>query len=131
MLLVNWFKTTERNKLPTDYFKQDLSEMLYYQRTKLPAVTHIDFSARLQTVTAESNPVLHDLLKRFKAKTGVGVLVNTSFNLRGEPIVCSPEDALKTFFSTEMDVLCMENFILLKVNQDKKIQVEQVKTIED
>jgi carbamoyltransferase len=131
MLLVDWFKATERNQLPTDYFKQDLSEMLYYERTKLPAVTHIDFSARLQTVTAESNPILHDLLRKFKDKTGIGVLVNTSFNLRGEPIVCSPEDALKTFFSTEMDVLCMENFILLKVNQDKKIQVEQVKTIED
>ena len=131
MLIVDWFKKEQRSALPIDYFSKDLSEMLYFQRTSLPSITHIDFSARLQTVSVASNPILHALLQRFKAKTGVGVLVNTSFNLRGEPIVCSPDDALRTFFGTEMDVLCMENFLILKTSQKGEVHVDEVKTIED
>lgn len=87
-----------------------------YSKT-LPAVTHVDGSARLQSVSVGENPLLHDLLKTFETATGCPVLVNTSFNVRGEPIVCSPEDALRCFIQTEMDSLCLGPFYLKKENQ--------------
>jgi carbamoyltransferase len=74
-------------------------------RSTIPAVTHVDYSARIQTVHRETNPRYHALLARFEALTGCPVLVNTSFNVRGEPIVCTPEDAYRCFMRTEMDVL--------------------------
>jgi carbamoyltransferase len=86
-------------------------------RSTIPAITHVDFSARIQTVNAEDNPRYHDLLRRFKAKTGCPIIVNTSFNVRGEPIVCSPDQAYTCFMRTEMDVLAIGNFILKKSNQ--------------
>ena len=81
-------------------------------RSLLPAITHVDDSARVQTVTAEQNPVFHALLKRFEAKTGCPVLMNTSFNVRGEPVVCTPDDAYRCFVNTEMDYLAIGNFLL-------------------
>ncbi|HOW65674.1 MAG TPA: carbamoyltransferase [Candidatus Paceibacterota bacterium] len=81
-------------------------------RSQIPAVTHVDYSARIQTVSAEQNPRLYALLKRFEQRTGCGVLVNTSFNVRGEPIVCTPDDAYRCFVNTEMDYLVMGNFLL-------------------
>ena len=80
-------------------------------------MTHVDYSARVQTVDAARNPRLHKLLKAFEAKTGCPVMINTSFNVRGEPIVCRPEDAYRCFLATDMDVLVMERFVLLKDEQ--------------
>ena len=86
-------------------------------RSRIPAVTHVDYSARVQTVDRVRNPRLHRLISRFDEKTGCPVLINTSFNVRGEPIVCTPEDAYHCFMGTDMDVLVLENSILLKSEQ--------------
>lgn len=90
---------------------------LNVRRSQIPAVTHVDYSARVQTVHAHSNPRFHTLLEHFKRRTGCAVLVNTSFNVRGEPIVCTPEDAYRCFMRTEMDYLVVENFLLAKTDQ--------------
>ena len=92
-------------------------EKLNLKRSELPAITHVDYSARVQTVHAETNPRYYGLLKAFEQLTGCGVLVNTSFNVRGEPIVCTPTDAYRCFMRTEMDYLIVENFILDKNEQ--------------
>jgi carbamoyltransferase len=92
-------------------------EKLNVPRSQIPAVTHVDYSARVQTVHAQTNPRYHRLLKQFESLTGCAVLVNTSFNVRGEPIVCSPEDAYRCFMRTEMDYLVLENFLLAKTEQ--------------
>lgn len=92
-------------------------DLLNIPRSDMPAITHIDYSARIQTVHHETNPSYYNLLKAFEAKTGYSVLVNTSFNVRGEPIVCTPEDAYRCFMRTEMDVLVLENCVLLKTEQ--------------
>ncbi|MGK7925051.1 MAG: carbamoyltransferase [Spirulina sp.] len=92
-------------------------EKLKIPRSTLPAITHVDYSARVQTVHPETNPRYYDLLSHFEAKTGCGVLVNTSFNVRGEPIVCTPEDAYRCFMRTEMDYLVLENCLLAKTDQ--------------
>jgi carbamoyltransferase len=86
-------------------------------RSEVPAITHVDFSARVQTVTAEANGRYYRLLKRFHERTGCPVIVNTSFNIRGEPIVCTPEDAYRCFMGTHMDALVLENSLLLKEEQ--------------
>ena len=86
-------------------------------RSEIPAVTHVDYSARIQTVNREDNPLYHSLIKAFFEKTGCPVIVNTSFNVRGEPIVESPQDAYKCFMRTEMDALVMGNYILYKNDQ--------------
>ncbi|MCT7983282.1 carbamoyltransferase [Laspinema sp. A4] len=92
-------------------------EKLNVPRSQIPAVTHVDYSARIQTVHPETNPRYYELIRQFEAKTGCGVLVNTSFNVRGEPIVCTPEDAYRCFMRTEMDYLVIENFLLPKTEQ--------------
>ncbi|WP_254566379.1 carbamoyltransferase [Oscillatoria sp. HE19RPO] len=92
-------------------------EKLNVPRSQIPAVTHVDYSARIQTVHPETNPRYYELIRQFEAKTGCGVLVNTSFNVRGEPIVCTPEDAYRCFMRTEMDYLVIENFLLPKSEQ--------------
>jgi len=89
-------------------------EKLNVPRSTIPAVTHVDYSARIQTVRREDNAVYYDLLTAFARLTGCPLLVNTSFNVRGEPIVCTPEEAYACFQKTEMDVLVLEDFILLK-----------------
>jgi carbamoyltransferase len=86
-------------------------------RSVVPAVTHVDFSARLQTVDGERNPRLARLMRRFEERTGCPVLINTSFNVRGEPIVCTPQDALRCCLGTEMDVLVLENFVIRRAEQ--------------
>ena len=85
----------------------------------LPAITHVDYSARIQTVSLETNPLLHELLSRFEQATGCGVLVNTSFNVRGEPIVCTPDDAYRCFVNTEMDFLIIGSFVVERTAQPK------------
>jgi len=92
-------------------------DKLNVPRSQLPAVTHVDYSARIQTVHKETNPRFHALLQAFEARTGCAVLVNTSFNVRGEPIVCTPEDAYRCFMRTEMDYLVLENLLLAKSDQ--------------
>jgi carbamoyltransferase len=92
-------------------------EKLNVARSTVPAITHVDYSARLQTVHPETNPRFHALITAFEALTDCPILINTSFNVRGEPIVCSPEDAYRCFMRTEMDVLVLENAILLKSDQ--------------
>jgi len=94
-------------------------EKLNAPRSEIPAVTHVDYSARIQTVHRETNPRYHDLLTAFKARTGCPILVNTSFNIRGEPIVCTPEDALRCFMGTEMETLAVGNCFLRKEDQDQ------------
>lgn len=117
MLLVAPVNTERRATLPADFNQRSLWDRLYCQRSDIQAVTHLDFSARIQTVHATTNPKYYKLLQTFKQKTGYGVIVNTSFNVRGEPIVCSPEDAYRCFMSTEMDVLVVENFLYFKEDQ--------------
>ena len=97
-------------------------EKLKIPRSDIPAVTHVDYSARLQTVSAADNPRYHGLISHFKKKTGYGVVINTSFNVRGEPIVCTPEDAYLCFMRTEMDILALGNCLLKK---DEQIPFEQ------
>jgi carbamoyltransferase len=89
-------------------------------RSTLPAITHVDYSARIQTVEREGHPLLYDLLLRFEQATGCGVLVNTSFNVRGEPIVCTPDDAYRCFMNTEMDFLIMGSFVIERTAQPKR-----------
>ncbi len=97
-------------------------DLLNVPRSDIPAVTHIDYSARIQTVHEQTNPQYYQLLKAFEARTGCGVLVNTSFNVRGEPIVCSPHDAYRCFMRTEMDTLVLENFLLPKAAQKSLVE---------
>ncbi|MGL5081513.1 MAG: carbamoyltransferase family protein [Microcoleaceae cyanobacterium] len=92
-------------------------ERLNVPRSEIPAITHVDYSARIQTVHKETNPRYHSLIQHFEQQTGCGVIVNTSFNVRGEPIVCTPEDAYRCFMRTEMDYLVLENYLLAKTNQ--------------
>ena len=99
-------------------------EQLGVVRSTIPAVTHVDVSARLQTVDAERHGRFHLLLQRFDQRTGCPVLVNTSFNVRGEPIVCTPDDAFRCFMATGMDALVLEDAVLLKAEQDGAAPVE-------
>ena len=96
-------------------------------RSSIPAVTHVDYSARIQTRRRETNPRFHDLIERFDARTGCAVLVNTSFNVRGEPIVCTPEDAYRCFMRTDMDALVLEDFVLAKSEQPERPRDESWK----
>ena len=95
-------------------------QQLQTKRSIVPSVTHIDYSARVQTVSRETNPHYHLLLTAFKERTGVPMLVNTSFNVRGEPIVCSPKDAFRCFMNTELDILVIENYLMIKHEQNAK-----------
>lgn len=97
-------------------------EKLNVPRSDIPAVTHVDYSARLQTVHQETNPRFHALISAFKERTGCPILVNTSFNVRGEPIVCTPEDAFHCFMGTELDMLAVGNCLLRKPDQDPSLK---------
>ena len=97
-------------------------DKLNIKRSKIPAVTHVDYSARVQTVHQETNPRYYKLLQKFKEITGCSVLVNTSFNIRGEPIVCTVKDAFRCFMGTNIDILVIEDFIMLKADQEKSFK---------
>ncbi|MEQ3657680.1 MAG: carbamoyltransferase [Glaciecola sp.] len=103
-------------------------EKLNQIRSSVPAITHVDYSARVQTVHKETNPRFHELISTFKKVSGIGMVINTSFNVRGEPPVCSPEDAIRCFLATDMDVLVMENTMLLKEQQADEA-IEQAKQV--
>ncbi len=117
MLLVAPVQKGRRKDMPAGYNDLDMYQRLYHLRSDIPAITHVDFSARIQTVHRETNPRYWQLIKAFKELTGYALLVNTSFNVRGEPIVCTPEDAYQCFMRTEMDYLVIGNFLFNKVEQ--------------
>ena len=121
MLLVAPVRPEHRRALTSDELDAmthdpDLRTRVNVTRSTVPAVTHVDYSARVQTVDADRSPRLHRLMQRFFAKTGCPVLVNTSFNVRGEPIVCTPADAYRCFMATEMDALVLEDRVILKTD---------------
>ncbi len=124
MLLVAGVKKERRVPLRGDEHNLSLTEWVNRPRSDLPAITHVDYSARIQTVDRERNPRLHSLLTEFKRLTGCAVLVNTSFNVRSEPIVCTPEDAYACFMRTGIDVLALEDFILQKKDQPEWVETE-------
>jgi carbamoyltransferase len=124
MLLVAGVRP-ERRRVMTDEEKALFGiDKLNIARSEIPAVTHIDYSARVQTVHADTNPRFHKLIERFKAKTGCPVLVNTSFNVRGEPIVCTPEDAFRCFMGSEIEFLIVGNCLLRKPDQDPALKLD-------
>ena len=122
MLLVAPVKKERQKALTAEQEALFGIEKLKIPRSDIPAVTHVDYSARIQTVHQKSNPRLHDLLSQFKTNTGCPVLVNTSFNVRGEPIVCTPEDAFRCFMGTELDMLAVEDLVLYKEEQDSSLK---------
>ena len=122
MLLVAPVAQKHRKTLSAEDQKKFGIDLLNVPKSDLPAITHVDYSARVQTVHADTNPRYHGLITRFKELTGVGVLVNTSFNVRGEPIVCTPEDAFRCFMGTEMDELYVGNYRLVKEEQDPALR---------
>lgn len=117
MLMIAPVKKERRKELPDNYNDLPLWERLYYLRSDIPSVTHLDFSARIQTVHKENNARYWELINAFKQKTGYGLVVNTSFNVRGEPVVCTPEDAYRCFMRTEMDYLVIGDYIFTKTEQ--------------
>jgi len=122
MLLVADVRDDKRRSMSAEEEALFGIDKLNVSRSEIPAVTHVDYSARIQTVTAETNPRFHRLLGQFKALTGCPVLVNTSFNVRGEPIVCTPEDAFRCFMGNELDVLVVGNCVLRKSEQDPALR---------
>ncbi|MCF6286526.1 MAG: carbamoyltransferase [Candidatus Hydrogenedentes bacterium] len=121
MLLVAPVKESLRRAMTEDEAALFGIEKLNVCRSTIPAVTHVDYSARIQTVHEDTNPRYHRLLRAFKAKTGCSVVINTSFNVRGEPIVCTPEDAYRCFMRTDMDYLVLEDCVLAKSDQPKLV----------
>jgi len=117
MLIVAPVKESLRTPMTAEQQQLFGIEKLNVPRSEIPAITHVDYSARVQTVHKDTNPRFHAVLAQFKARTGCSVLVNTSFNVRGEPIVCTPEDAYRCFMRTEMDYLVVENFLMAKTDQ--------------
>ena len=117
MILVAPVLESIRTPEPEEYEDYELYRRLYHIRSTIPAVTHVDYSARIQTVHRETNHRYWKIISEFKQLTGIGLLVNTSFNVRGEPIVCTPEDAYRCFMRTQMDVLVIENLIFFKEDQ--------------
>ncbi|MBD3267994.1 hypothetical protein GF373_15110, partial [bacterium] len=117
MLLVAPVKEDRRIAMTNEQKNLFGIDKLHIPRSDIPAITHVDYSARVQTTTGEYNPRYYQLLKAFEEKTGYGVLVNTSFNVRGEPIVCTPDDAYRCFMRTEMDYLVLGNCLLDKSAQ--------------
>jgi len=121
MLLVDDVKKDKRIKMTQEEESLFGIDKLNIKRSSIPAVTHVDYSARIQTVHKQTNPKYHALISKFKEKTRCPVVVNTSFNVRGEPIVCTPEDAFKCFMGTELDVIVVGNCVLRKEHQDKTL----------
>jgi carbamoyltransferase len=128
MLLVADVKQDRRLPMPADSEALWGIEKLNVPRSTVPAITHVDYSARIQTVRREVAPLYYDIINEFNRATGCPVIVNTSFNVRGEPIVCTPEDAYRCFMRTNMDVLVLENFLLERTAQPKRDEDEKWKT---
>lgn len=133
MLLVAPVRETRRKPFQRDAGDSDLLSIVKQTRSDIPAVTHVDYSARVQTIRYEDHPLYYEVIKRFEERTGCAVIVNTSFNVRGEPVVCTPYDAYRCFMRTEMDVLILGNCLLMKSEQpawlEKKGHLEQQDSI--
>ena len=121
MLLVAEVQKDKRRAMTSEEEALFGIEKLNVPRSSVPAITHVDYSARIQTVHADTNPKYHAVISKFKEKTGCPLVVNTSFNVRGEPIICTPTDAFRCFMGTEMDVLAIGNFVLYKEQQDEAL----------
>jgi carbamoyltransferase len=124
MLLVADVKEERRRRMTNEEERLFGIDKLNVARSDIPAVTHVDYSARVQTVHADTNPRFHALISRFKEKTGCGVLVNTSFNVRSEPIVCTPEDAFRCFMGNEIELLVVGNCMLRKAEQNPALKID-------
>jgi carbamoyltransferase len=124
MLLVAGVKLERRRAMTEEERKLFGIDKLNVPRSDIPAVTHVDYSARVQTVHRETNPQFHTLLDAFKRRTGCAVLVNTSFNVRGEPIVCTPEDAFRCFMGSEIETLVIGNCVLQKEQQNAALTLD-------
>ena len=130
MLMVADVRTDKRRQMTAEEKALFGIDKLNVARSEIPAVTHVDYSARIQTVHADTNPLFHQLLTRFKALTGCPILVNTSFNVRGEPIVCTPEDAFRCFMGSELDLLVIGNCVLRKSAQDPALKIDYSQSLE-
>ena len=130
MLLVAGVSSNKKIEMNEEQKKLFGIEKLNVKRSEIPAVTHVDYSARIQTVNKETNKPYYDLISKFKEKTGCPVIVNTSFNVRGEPIVNSPTDAFNCFMGTELDYLVIGNCILEKSKQDPNLKKDYTKEFE-
>ena len=122
MLLVADVKEDKRHAMTAEEDSLFGIDKLNVPRSSVPAITHVDYSARIQTVHADTNPRYHAVISKFKEKTGCPIVVNTSFNVRGEPIICTPTDAFKCFMGTELDVLAVGNYFILKEEQDESLK---------
>jgi carbamoyltransferase len=122
MLLVANVQSDKRRAMTEEEEALFGIDKLNVPRSSVPAITHVDYSARIQTVHAETNPKYHAVISKFREKTGCPLVVNTSFNVRGEPIICTPTDAFKCFMGTEMDVLAVGNYVLYKEKQDEALK---------
>ena len=131
MLLVANVRPDRRMPLPPGANTLWGIDQLNVPRSTIPAVTHVDYSARVQTVRRDTNQAYYDIIEAFYQRTGCPVIVNTSFNVRGEPIVCTPEDAYRCFMRTNMDALVLENFILEKRDQTPLEPLAPVATYAD
>ena len=130
MLIVADVRTDKRRQMTAEEQALFGIDKLNVARSEIPAVTHVDYSARIQTVHADTNPLFHQLLSRFKALTGCPILVNTSFNVRGEPIVCTPEDGFRCFMGSELDLLVVGNCVLRKAAQDPALKIDYSQSLE-
>jgi carbamoyltransferase len=130
MLVVANVLEVRRQPVSEEHKKLFGIERLNTVRSEIPAVTHVDMSARIQTVHKETNPRYHALLSAFKERTACPVLVNTSFNVRSEPIVCTPEDAFRCFMGTDIDFLVAGNCVARKEDQDPALRVDYKDTFE-
>ncbi len=122
MLLVTNIKENKRFAMTEEEDSLFGIDKLNISRSSIPAITHVDYSARIQTVHADTNPIYHAVISKFKEKTGCPLVVNTSFNVRGEPIICTPTDAFKCFMGTELDILVIGNCLLYEVDQDQSLK---------
>jgi carbamoyltransferase len=128
MLLVADLREALRQPVDAQSFREgdgDMTKLLNQPRSTLPGITHVDYSARIQTVDAERNPALHRLMRRFEALTGCAVLINTSFNVRGEPIVCTPEDAVRCFLNAGIDMLAIGPCLAFKSEQSAELRARE------
>jgi carbamoyltransferase len=131
MLFVADVHAHQRIALNTEEESRFGIDRLKTPRSTIPAVTHVDYSARVQTVHSDTNPRYHALLETFKRRTGCPILVNTSFNIRGEPVVCTPEDAFRCFMGTELDLLAIGNCVLRKADQDPSLRTNYRDSVTD
>jgi carbamoyltransferase len=124
MLLVAGVRSDRRRRMTNEEEALFGIDKLNVARSEIPAVTHVDYSARVQTVHVDTNPRFHALIERFKAKTGCPMLVNTSFNVRSEPIVCTPEDAFRCFMGSDIELLVVGNCMLHKEQQNAALKLD-------